>query len=138
MKITKEQMVDYIYHNFKIKGGKLTKKLLNEYSYEELENIIKKNNCENKLEAWINQPKTIKFIVDGIHNGKKYSYDCEYINEEECRKEFEADGIKIEKIAKKSTHHRCKYCGCIANGTNKDVLCEDCKNIFGHKYYSEL
>ena len=34
--------------------------------------------------------------------------------------------------------HECKYCGEIANGTDTDVLCEDCREIFGHTLYSEL
>ena len=34
--------------------------------------------------------------------------------------------------------HECKYCGSVANGTDTDVLCEDCREIFGHTLYSEL
>lgn len=34
--------------------------------------------------------------------------------------------------------HYCKYCGNIAEGENEDVLCEDCKQLFGHSLYSEL
>lgn len=34
--------------------------------------------------------------------------------------------------------HTCKYCGGIAEGTCKDILCEDCKECFGHTLYSEL
>lgn len=34
--------------------------------------------------------------------------------------------------------HRCKYCGEITNGTDENVLCEDCIMTFGHAFYSEL
>ena len=34
--------------------------------------------------------------------------------------------------------HRCKYCGEITNGTDENVLCEDCRMTFGHAFYSEL
>lgn len=34
--------------------------------------------------------------------------------------------------------HACKYCGQIAEGTHKDLLCSDCREIFGHTMFSEL
>ena len=138
MKVTKTQMVDFIYNNFTKGGKKIPKKTLNEYSIETLEGIITKNKCEKELRAWINRPKLIEFMVDGVQDGESYTWDCEYESEEECRKAFEEDGIKVEKIVTKNNHHRCKYCGGIATGKNKDLLCDDCRDIFGHTYYSEL
>lgn len=138
MKATKSQLVDYIYNNFSIKGKKLTKKMLNEMPIEKLESIVVANHCENKLEEWINRPKMIKYMVDGFQDGKALSWDCEYPNEEACKKAFEDDGIKVIKIATKSNHHRCKYCGSIAEGKNSDVLCDECRETFGHTFYSEL
>jgi len=82
--------------------------------------------------------KAQKFMVDGEQNGKEYSWDCEYSSEEECRKAFEAEGIKINKIVPRKGHHRCKYCGGIAEGTMTNLLCEDCREIFGHSFYDEL
>jgi hypothetical protein len=35
-------------------------------------------------------------------------------------------------------HHICKYCGDIANGTDENVLCSECRELFGHAFYSEL
>lgn len=138
MKATKTQMVDFIYNNFTMKGKKIPKKTLNTYSKEALEGIIIKNNCQDRFTNWINKPKMIKFIVDGVQNGTYYSWDCEYPSEDECRKAFEKDGIKVTKIATKSNHHRCKYCGTIAKGKIADLLCDDCRECFGHTYYSEL
>lgn len=138
MKATKSQLVDYIYNNFSIKGKKLTKKMLNEMPIEKLESIVVVNHCEKKLEEWINRPKMIKYMVDGFQDGKALSWDCEYPNEEACKKAFEDDGIEVVKIVTKNNHHRCKYCGSIAKGKDSDVLCDDCRDVFGHTFYSEL
>lgn len=34
--------------------------------------------------------------------------------------------------------HICKYCGGVAKGTYEDLLCDDCRMLFGHSLYSEL
>ena len=34
--------------------------------------------------------------------------------------------------------HQCKYCGEFTKGTDEDVLCKGCREIFGHTLYSEL
>ena len=34
--------------------------------------------------------------------------------------------------------HTCKYCGGMAEGDNEDLLCPECQEAFGHKFYSEL
>lgn len=34
--------------------------------------------------------------------------------------------------------HVCGYCGNIANGTDKDLLCDECAKTFGHTRFSEL
>jgi poly-D-alanine transfer protein DltD len=138
MKATKTQLVDYIYNNFSIKGKKLTKKMLNEMSVEKLESIVSANHCEEKLKEWIGRPKMIKFMVDGIQDGKEYSWDCEFSSEEECVQAFKDEGIEVIKIATKSNHHRCKYCGSIADGKMSDLLCDNCREVFGHTFYSEL
>lgn len=35
-------------------------------------------------------------------------------------------------------YHHCKYCGQFAKGYDEDVLCEDCRGVFGHTFFSEL
>lgn len=37
-----------------------------------------------------------------------------------------------------NTHHRCKYCSSITEGSNEDLLCKGCRKLFGHVLYSEL
>lgn len=45
---------------------------------------------------------------------------------------------KILDVADANTHHICKYCGNIAEGTYEEVLCADCRDTFGHAFYYEL
>ena len=34
--------------------------------------------------------------------------------------------------------HSCKYCGQVTEGIDEDILCEDCREVFGHTLYSQL
>ena len=34
--------------------------------------------------------------------------------------------------------HICKYCGWVADGTEEDLLCSECRTDFGHAFFSEL
>lgn len=45
---------------------------------------------------------------------------------------------KVIDVADANTHHICKYCGNIAEGTYEEVLCTDCRDTFGHAFYYEL
>lgn len=65
-------------------------------------------------------------------------------------KVIEADEATIIKVLQKSyaekiirlydgnEYHICKYCGNVVKGKNEDLLCKDCKETFGHNYYTEL
>ena len=33
---------------------------------------------------------------------------------------------------------KCKYCGNDNGSTDENVLCEECREVFGHSLYSEL
>lgn len=45
---------------------------------------------------------------------------------------------KVIDVADANTHHICKYCGDVATGIDEDILCQDCRDTFGHAFYSEL
>ena len=47
-------------------------------------------------------------------------------------------GIPITNIVNARANHLCRYCGEITKGSDKDLLCDECKEIFGHSLYSEL
>lgn len=135
---TRSNMIDYIYNNFKYGKKKLTKKYLNEQETHTLKTIIIANKCEDKFEKWVNRPKLINYLIEGIQNGERYSYECKAENEESCKKLLEKDGIKVELIVKKNRNHKCGYCGAIVKGRDKDILCSVCREDFGHTYIWEL
>ena len=53
-----------------------------------------------------------------------------------CQKQYPDYGIS--EVFDGHTHHICKYCGGIAKGIDSDILCEECRDDFGHSFYSEL
>ena len=78
------------------------------------------------------------FYVAGIFNNREcvWKSDCE--SEELCIANFELMGVDIIEIADAKHTHLCPYCSGIANGTDHDLLCDDCRSVFGHYFYSEL
>lgn len=49
--------------------------------------------------------------------------------------DFTVDNSTLTDITDK---HVCKYCGNIVEGEYEDLLCDECREIFGHSLYSEL
>ena len=45
---------------------------------------------------------------------------------------------EIERCPERGNTHTCRYCGGEADGYDPDLLCEDCRGLFGHTYFSEL
>jgi len=39
---------------------------------------------------------------------------------------------------KQQQQNKCKYCGKNNNSSDKNVLCSECRESFGHCFYSEL
>ena len=136
--ITRTQKIDFIYNNFTRKGKKLTKKELNSYNDMQIDYIINKYSNEKEVMDWINRPKLIKYYVEGNSNGSSFTIEVKAIDEVDLRKTLKAEKINIEKFVIAKGHHICKYCNGIANGSTKDLLCEDCRKTFGHSFYSEL
>lgn len=44
----------------------------------------------------------------------------------------------VEKCPSVSNTHTCRYCGSEAEGSDGDLLCSNCRELFGHTFYSEL
>jgi len=53
-----------------------------------------------------------------------------------CNKHYPDE--KITAVYDANNHHICKYCGGIANGIDEDILCKECRDVFGHAFFSEL
>lgn len=47
-------------------------------------------------------------------------------------------GIEVKKIQVADNKHLCGYCHNIVNGTDEDILCNECRELFGHSLFSEL
>ena len=48
------------------------------------------------------------------------------------------EGYKVTEVVDAKNHHICGYCNGIAEGDMEDLLCRDCRELFGHTLYSEL
>ena len=58
---------------------------------------------------------------------------------EDLNKQDGTDYIVTEtEIINITGKHLCQYCGEIVEGEYEDLLCDECKEIFGHSLYSEL
>ena len=51
---------------------------------------------------------------------------------------LEREGYVVSNIVNARNHHICKYCGGITEGSYEDMLCTDCRELFGHSLFSEL
>ena len=136
--ITRTQKIDFIYNNFTCNGKNFTKKKLNSYNDMQIDYIINKYSNEKEIMDWINRPKLIEYYVEGNSNGNSLIVKAKAIDEANLRKKLKAEKINIEKLVIAKGHHICKYCNSIADGSTKDLLCEDCRKTFGHSFYSEL
>lgn len=136
--VTRTQKIDFIYHNFTRKGKRITKKELNDYRDAEIDYIINTYSNEDEVLKWVNRPKAIKYFVEATKDGKPLTFEVKATDENNLRKLFQKENMDIEKYVVAKGHHICKYCGGIADGTTKDVLCGDCRETFGHYLYSEL
>lgn len=67
-------------------------------------------------------------ICSQIDSGNYYNIDG---------KKYAIDDIS-EFCLKHKDYHECKYCGGLAAGPDPNVLCDECRQDFGHTYYSEL
>jgi len=48
------------------------------------------------------------------------------------------NSFNLEKSVKTEGIHQCGYCGQPNFSPDPDVLCPDCRDDFGHAFYSEL
>lgn len=84
--------------------------------------------------------KTNKIIVETAEYTQIISLNKMYDMPEEKWKALMQKGLEetVTAVYDANTHHICKYCGDVAKGIDDDVLCEECRDVFGHAFYSEL
>lgn len=88
------------------------------------------NNLADKLLEYTKQKQANKFEkLMQTHIFNKAYFDS-YVNS--IRDEY------AEAAQAKNATHRCLYCGKVTHGANEDLLCDECCEMFGHTYYSQL
>ena len=69
---------------------------------------------------------------------KNIQFEVEASGKTSVKKTLEDRGFVVLGIETKSNHHFCKYCGNIAESSSDDLLCNECRERFGHMRYSEV
>ena len=80
----------------------------------------------------------MKYLVDLEKQGTTYTLDNAGNSKKRILDYAKSNGYKVSKMVPAKGHHRCKYCDDITIGETEDILCEDCRMVFGHTLYSEL
>lgn len=134
----RKKAINYIRANFTNAGKKITKKELEAKSDLQLQSIIIVNKCEEKYDKWVDPATLTKYFVQGVDNDKDYTYETYGKSREDVKRKFRSEGINVVQIIEARGRHICKYCGNVVDGTDKNVLCCECSDEFGHYLYSEL
>ena len=136
----RETKIDFINKCLKTKKGtKITKKYLRNCSDEYIDSICERfNDTFNNYLA--NPPKKLtKFYADAVNpEGKVVTFEGKFESDNAFKDDLLKDGYKVKRIVLARGRHICQYCGTITNGTQKDILCNDCQMTFGHYSYNEL
>ena len=139
MGASREQKIDFINKNLTVKGKKITKTRLRQASDETINEACQR--YEELFEKYIknSSKKQVKFLAevkDADENN--YTFEGKAESREEFEKSINEDGYTAVRIVAAKGHHICKYCKGIAEGSHTDLLCEECRELFGHTLYSEL
>ena len=138
---TRSQKINFI--NAQIRFGdkkkKMPKAVLKDWSDERINGICEK--YAESFQQFLDNPpaKLEKFIAEVTdENGKDYTMEGKFPNIDDFKKSLIADKYKVGKVVPARGHHICMYCGSIADGSQKDILCEECQMTFGHYSYNQL
>ena len=91
--------------------------------------------------------RNYKYLLRTKEDPKTFEYEIHEVYSETnvdekqmlvlCQKFYpDYDFVECKQLNDKT--HICKYCGWVADGTDDDLLCKDCRGLFGHSLYSEL
>ena len=61
---------------------------------------------------------------------------CESL--EDAKEYFKERGEMPDSIIPAKGKHICGYCHKVTDGSDKNLLCDRCRELFGHSFYSEL
>ena len=137
---TREQMINFIHDSLvQNNGKKISKTLLKNYSDEELRQIC--SGFADEFTNYLQNPpvKLQKFFAEcTTRDNKEVTVEQKAVDMEDCKKILKESGYTFTKVVPAKGYHLCKYCYAIADGSYKDLLCNECKRTFGHSLYSEL
>lgn len=73
------------------------------------------------------------------HGGNVYCVQNHYFTEEEVLNAFKGDGVVKVSFYRTipSGYHLCS-CGNLVKGTDERVMCDECRQTYGHTYEYEL
>lgn len=131
--------IRFIHENFRSKtnGKKIPKSKLSQLSDADLDALIAK--AQPMYEQFLRTTDYIVSITEKDGQTTEWN-NWEAESENEIREALDSEYSNLERIqiAEAKNHHFCKYCGTVTEGANKDVLCSECHDLFGHNLYSEL
>ena len=78
------------------------------------------------------------FLAEVFDKKGEYTIEEKAESEKDAIGTIKSEGYTITKIVPKRGNHVCKYCYSIAEGADKNLLCEECRMMFGHTFYTEL
>ncbi len=134
---TRTTKIRFIHENFRANGKKIPKSKLYRLSDADLDDIIAK--AQSLYDRFLRTTDYIVSITEQDGQTTEWqNWDAE--SEDEIRKALDSkySNLKRIQIAEAKNHHFCKYCGTVADGVNKDVLCLECHETYGHILFSEL
>ena len=136
----REQMISFIHDNLVDKNGKKpSKKELKTCSDTTLRKICDRF-ADDFAEYVKNPPVKLQnfFAECTTKDNKEVTVEQKAVDLEDCKRILKESGYTYTKLVSAKGHHLCKYCWRIAEGSYKDLLCDECKRTFGHSLYSEL
>lgn len=137
--VTRETKIDFINKCLRQNGKRITKTRLRNLSDESIDEICEK--FKDTFKKYLENPpvKLIKYYADCYDKENNLvTFEGKFASEKDFENDLVKDGYKLNRIVLTKGHHLCQYCGGIALGTDKDILCAECHEIFGHMLFSEL
>ena len=97
--------------------------------------VTVKTVCYGQERVWDSRKEAVKFFAEA-------SFETEGSEKDRYMQIFlelmEGKEVCTDQPSHPEGKHICKYCGEIADGVDEDVLCKECRSLFGHAFYSEL
>lgn len=78
------------------------------------------------------------YLVIGKKDGQEYNIEIKAQNKKVAEYNLNKNGYSVVNIKEAKKAHVCLYCGNLVDGTNENLLCDECRELFGHTFFSQL